>query len=758
MIKGNKKLKQPLSPSSSSEELHTIRRVKSMVYRYNFIRLPYLFFRAIKSEGMKKAVNKVVEKYHYTITHKKEEREFARRKQNLIQNQQLKVSVIVPNYNHEKYIRKRLDSIYSQTYKNYEVILLDDASTDGSVGILEHYSRINSHNTRLIKNELNSGGVFRQWKKGISVATGDLCWIAESDDFADDNFLEALVAFFQDEAVMLAYSHMVFCSEGKPAHFSYEKYLAPLGNKRWKKSYVCTANQAMEWGLAIKNVIPNASGAVFRRPQSMPLLNDPEFLSMKVCGDWLFYIHMIAGGKIAYSSQTNNYFNLHEDSSSKVMHVQSGYYKEHEKIASVIASLYPSCEQELEKNYEIIHSYYFQTVKNPKENEFRQLYDSAKVQACKQKRKPSILISLYSFSLGGGEIFPIRLSNQLKKLGYPVTLHCMKRIPYQPEIRSMLYSDIPVVYAETINDIKDLLKKFKFDVINTHHVSNQHLFADVRLNYPDLFRNTAVVSTTHGGYEAFDKSYIRDCLPLIDYSTDIWTRVADNNLGPFYDLGIYKADKHVLIPNGIDAPTNFKVTRSGLKISNDAFVLCLASRAIPEKGWEEAIEAVGIARKKSQKEICLLLLGEGEIYNSLKQLRLPEYIFLLGLVSNTIEYYQISNMGILPSYFLGESMPLSIIEAFSVGKPVIASDVGQIRQLLSCENGFAGEIFELKNGKIPIETVGNIIASFVLNTEKYTRAQANAEKKKRDFSIQNTTQLYLDVYKKVIPAPKQEIF
>ena len=103
-------------------------------------------------------------------------------------------------------------------------------------------------------------------------------------------------------------------------------------------------------------------------------------------------------------------------------------------------------------------------------------------------------------------------------------------------------------------------------------------------------------------------------------------------------------------------------------------------------------------------------------------------------------------------------MPLSIIEAFSVGKPVIASDVGQIRQLLSCENGFAGEIFELKNGKIPIETVGNIIASFVLNTEKYTRAQANAEKKKRDFSIQNTTQLYLDVYKKVIPAPKQEIF
>ena len=750
MIKGNKKLKQPLSPSSSSEELHTIRRVKSMVYRYNFIRLPYLFFRAIKSDGMKQAVNKVVEKYHYTITHKKEEREFARRKQNLIQNQQLKVSVIVPNYNHEKYIRKRLDSIYSQTYKNYEVILLDDASTDGSVGILEHYSRINSYNTRLIKNEINSGGVFRQWKKGISAATGDLCWIAESDDFADDNFLEALVAFFQDEAVMLAYSHMVFCSEGKPAHFSYEKYLAPLGNKRWKKSYVCTANQAMEWGLAIKNVIPNASGVVFRRPQSMPLLNDPEFLSMKVCGDWLFYIHMIAGGKIAYSSQTNNYFNLHEDSSSKVMHAQSGYYKEHEKIASVIASLYPSCEQGLEKNYEIIHSYYFQTVKNPKENEFRQLYDSAKVQACKQKRKPSILISLYSFSLGGGEIFPIRLSNQLKKLGYPVTLHCMKRIPYQPKIRSMLYLDIPVVYAETINDIKDLLKKFKFDVINTHHVSNQHLFADVRLNYPDLFRNTAVVSTTHGGYEAFDKSYIRDCLPLIDYSTDIWTRVADKNLIPFKELELYRPEKHFLIPNGVNIPERFNVTRAELDLPQEAFVLCLASRAIPEKGWQEAIDAVENARTKCDKDIHLLLLGIGDIYEKLKVQKLHKYIHLIGFVSDTCEYYNISDMGFLPSVFEGESMPLSIMESFSVGKPVIASDLGEIRRLITTDSGIAGEIFLLKDGKVPIEEVGTIIADFATNQEKYELARENATAKKETFNMKNTAIHYLDVYMKAI--------
>lgn len=50
------------------------------------------------------------------------------------------VSIIVPNYNHALYLRERLDSIYSQTYKKFEVILLDDASSDNSVEILTEYA------------------------------------------------------------------------------------------------------------------------------------------------------------------------------------------------------------------------------------------------------------------------------------------------------------------------------------------------------------------------------------------------------------------------------------------------------------------------------------------------------------------------------------------------------------------------------------------------------------------------------------------
>ena len=66
------------------------------------------------------------------------------------------VSVIVPNYNYSRYLNSRIDSILAQTFSDYELILLDDASTDDSAQVLEQY-RDNEHVTHLIVNEKNSG-------------------------------------------------------------------------------------------------------------------------------------------------------------------------------------------------------------------------------------------------------------------------------------------------------------------------------------------------------------------------------------------------------------------------------------------------------------------------------------------------------------------------------------------------------------------------------------------------------------------------
>ena len=80
------------------------------------------------------------------------------------------VSVIIPNYNHAQYLEQRLDSVFNQTYQNFEVIFLDDCSTDNSLEVIEKYKG-NPHLSRIVVNETNSGSPFKQWDKGIGLGS-----------------------------------------------------------------------------------------------------------------------------------------------------------------------------------------------------------------------------------------------------------------------------------------------------------------------------------------------------------------------------------------------------------------------------------------------------------------------------------------------------------------------------------------------------------------------------------------------------------
>src|SRR5476649_534842 len=108
------------------------------------------------------------------------------------------VSVIVPNYNHARFLKERIDSVLNQTYRDFEVIILDDCSTDDSRSVIEEY-RSNPKISNIILNEKNSGGTFNQWDKGIATAQGEYIWIAESDDYADVDFLNTLMAIIEQK-------------------------------------------------------------------------------------------------------------------------------------------------------------------------------------------------------------------------------------------------------------------------------------------------------------------------------------------------------------------------------------------------------------------------------------------------------------------------------------------------------------------------------------------------------------------------------
>src|SRR6185437_11651861 len=116
-----------------------------------------------------------------------------------------KVSVIVPNYNHGEYLNKRIDSILNQTYQDFEVIILDDCSTDNSKEIIGQYAA-NQKVRHVIFNEANSGSVFKQWKKGLQLSKGEYIWMAETDDFCEIAFLKTAV-----DALESNHSSLFFC-------------------------------------------------------------------------------------------------------------------------------------------------------------------------------------------------------------------------------------------------------------------------------------------------------------------------------------------------------------------------------------------------------------------------------------------------------------------------------------------------------------------------------------------------------------------
>ncbi|MDA1570858.1 glycosyltransferase family 2 protein, partial [Bacillus cereus] len=162
---------------------------------------------------------------------------------NLLEHNYKKISVIVPNYNYEKYLPERVKSILNQTYPLYELIFLDDASTDNSVSIFEKLlSNENKHHLKVqqIINDKNSGSVFKQWIKGVSAATGDYIWIAEADDLCDQTFLEEVIQGFHiDSDVALSYTQSKQIDEqGNILANHYLNYTNDIDKEKWQSSYI----------------------------------------------------------------------------------------------------------------------------------------------------------------------------------------------------------------------------------------------------------------------------------------------------------------------------------------------------------------------------------------------------------------------------------------------------------------------------------------------------------------------------------------
>ena len=183
------------------------------------------------------------------------------------------VSIIVPVYNSEKYIEKCIDSILNQTYKNLELILINDGSTDNSGHLCDVFANVDK---RVKVKHMKNSGVSSARNKGMKIATGKFIQFVDSDDYIEPNMVEALTNETNNNSdmVLCGYKRISKDNNGKinqtnsklynKVYISRKMFLDEFGvlfnyyyiNYLWNKLYVAdiikkfdiTFDNSMNWG------------------------------------------------------------------------------------------------------------------------------------------------------------------------------------------------------------------------------------------------------------------------------------------------------------------------------------------------------------------------------------------------------------------------------------------------------------------------------------------------------------------------------
>lgn len=226
------------------------------------------------------------------------------------------VSVIIPNYNHAPYLKQRIDSVLNQTYQDFELIILDDKSTDNSKEVIESY-RSHPKVSQIVYNEVNSGTTFKQWNKGIRLAKGELIWLAESDDDASEFFLEELAAKFnQNPNLGIVYCDSYYMNEkGEKLQCTHIWKNERFNTNRWDTDYENNGVKEVNGYLIFHNIIDNASSALFKKEMLFKAgLADESF---RYAGDMFLYLKVLLISDVAYINKPLNYFRDHLVNTSK---------------------------------------------------------------------------------------------------------------------------------------------------------------------------------------------------------------------------------------------------------------------------------------------------------------------------------------------------------------------------------------------------------------------------------------------------------
>lgn len=337
-----------------------------------------------------------------------------------------------------------------------------------------------------------------------------------------------------------------------------------------------------------------------------------------------------------------------------------------------------------------------------------------------------VLHVINSIEIGGAENFLLRLMQAQQKRGYSLFLliispdnndlkyyefwkrkcdfqevHTFKE-PVSLKFKILFKMDSLTGKKRAKKWVNNLEHKFYQNILKKHDIQivNSHLLSSDNFVFRKLALKSKVnwVVTSQGCYNDYDRV---DEVSLMIPKINGMTYVAEKNLKIFNETNVSLTSNRKLIYNGLnkDGEENYK-QRSDLGLRNDDFVIGQITRSIPEKGMEIAIRAVLELINKGYNHVKLLLIGpENEYYLSLKSKYSHPNILFIGSTKEPLSYVKLFDLGVLPSYFPSESCPSTIVEYLAENKPAIATNIGEVSNMLKSKEGIAGCIVKEKDNQ-----------------------------------------------------------
>ncbi len=220
------------------------------------------------------------------------------------------VNIVVPSYNHGRYIGERIISIVNQTYRNWRLLVIDDCSDDNSDKVIRELQ--SKYGFKYIRNSKNSGTPFSSWARLSELPRSDYVWICESDDIADKMFLEiGIEKLRKNPSAVLFYSASKIIDESGMVIGSTDQYFRENWRINiWDEDRFSTGQKELVDFQIQGQTVPNMSSALVRS-EAFSVSLDPLLSRLKLTGDWLFIGKVMTYGDVIYSKEKLNSFRKH---------------------------------------------------------------------------------------------------------------------------------------------------------------------------------------------------------------------------------------------------------------------------------------------------------------------------------------------------------------------------------------------------------------------------------------------------------------